>query len=77
MTSSSSRPSYKEAQERLLKWCQNVTRNYEVRLTVKYRTISHIYISSLNGDYMDFSFCSQSKYVILQLISLMVLLFAQ
>ncbi|CAF3826190.1 unnamed protein product, partial [Rotaria sp. Silwood1] len=23
------RPSYKEAQERLLKWCQNVTRNYE------------------------------------------------
>ena len=23
--------SYKEAQERLLKWCQNVTRNYEVR----------------------------------------------
>jgi hypothetical protein len=25
-----SRPSYKEAQERLLKWCQNVTSNYEV-----------------------------------------------
>ncbi len=29
---SNSRPSYKEAQERLLKWCQNVTRNYEVSL---------------------------------------------
>ena len=31
MTSSTAtRPSYKEAQERLLKWCQHVTRNYEV-----------------------------------------------
>ncbi len=29
-----SRPSYKEAQERLLKWCQNVTRNYEVKLKI-------------------------------------------
>ncbi|CAF0787825.1 unnamed protein product [Adineta steineri] len=26
---SNTRPSYKEAQERLLKWCQSVTRNYE------------------------------------------------
>lgn len=30
MTSASLRPSYLEAQERLIKWCQNVTRNYEV-----------------------------------------------
>ncbi|CAF0901551.1 unnamed protein product [Adineta ricciae] len=26
---SNSRPSYREAQERLLKWCQHVTRDYE------------------------------------------------
>ena len=30
MTSNTTRPSYKEAQERLLKWCQHVTRDYEV-----------------------------------------------
>lgn len=34
MTSNTTRPSYKEAQERLLKWCQHVTRDYEVSVRV-------------------------------------------
>ena len=42
------RPSYKEAQERLLKWCQNVTRNYQ---TVKIRNFT--------GDFADgLAFCA-------------------
>ncbi|CAF1378927.1 unnamed protein product [Rotaria magnacalcarata] len=38
------RPSYKEAQERLLKWCQNVTRNYE---SVKIRNFTSDFADGL------------------------------
>lgn len=51
--------SYKEAQERLLKWCQHVTKNYEVR---------RISISSSTR----ISSFSQSKFAILPVILPMV-----
>ncbi|CAF1009546.1 unnamed protein product [Rotaria magnacalcarata] len=44
MTSSSLRSSYKEAQERLIKWCQNITRNYE---SVKIRNFTSDFADGL------------------------------
>jgi hypothetical protein len=53
--------SYKEAQERLLKWCQNVTRNYEVDCISVFFSLDNFFL-----------FFSQLKYGILQVILLMV-----
>ncbi len=60
MTSSS----YKEAQERLLKWCQNVTRNYEVlkdyiQLYIFYFILQSVKIRNFTSDFADgLAFCA-------------------